>query len=66
MKKEDLTRWSQLLATEFEEKNIVLNPYNSAKNKNGYEEVREKFFMTAIEKGQGKAKKLILTQYSRI
>lgn len=66
MKKEDFSRCSRLLATEFEESNIVLNPYNSEKKQNGYDEVREKFFMTAIEEGQGKAKKLILDQYPRI
>ncbi len=56
----------QLLASEFERNNIILNPYNSSKNSNGYAEVREDFFMTAIEKGQGKAKKLILEKYPRM
>lgn len=59
-------RTKKLLTKEFEESNIVLNPYNSSKNSNGYDEVREKFFMSVIEKGQGKAKKLILDQYSRM
>jgi len=49
-----------------EKNNIVLNPYNSENNENGYAEVREKFFIAAIEKGQGKAKKLILEQYPRM
>ncbi len=66
MKPEYFTIWTKLLASDFEEKNIVLNPYNSSEDKNGYTEVREKFFMTAIEKGQGTAKKLILKQYPRM
>lgn len=66
MKNEDNSCLFELLVSEFEESNIVLNPYNSSKNRNGYAEVRENFFMTAIEKGQGKAKKLILEQYPRI
>lgn len=65
-KQDNLSRYAHLLASEFEKNNIVLNPYNSGKNRNGYEEVREEFFVNAIEKGQGKAKKLILDKYPRI
>lgn len=57
---------SQVLSSEFERNNIVLNPHNSSKNNNGYAEVREKFFMTMIEQGQAKAKKLILNEYPRM
>ncbi len=66
-KQEDIQRgYPQLLSSEFEGKNIVLNPYNTEDNENGYSEVREKFFMTAIDKGQAKAKKLILDKYPRM
>mgnify|MGYP003312203812 CR=1 FL=1 len=33
-----------------EEKYTILNPYNSSKNSNGFNEVRKDFFKTAIEK----------------
>lgn len=59
-------RYHELLSSEFEGKNIVLNPNNSPNNENGYAEVREKFFVTAVDKGQAKAKKLILEEYPRM
>ena len=55
----------QLIST-FEQNNIVLNPYNTYQNWNGYYEVKFDFFETAIKDGQAKAKKLVLTKYPRI
>lgn len=66
MKKDDNSNESNLLVSEFEGSNIVLNPYNSSENYNGYYEVRGDFFATAIEKGQRKAKKIILERYPRM
>ena len=54
------------LTSELKEKYILLNPYNSSKNGNGFKEVRKDFFITAIEKGQPKAKQLVLTKYPKI
>lgn len=54
---------NRLLTSELRQKYIILNPYNSSKNQNGYEEVRKDFFETAITKGQTSAKKLILSKY---
>lgn len=57
---------SIVLANQFEQENIVLNPYGTSKNKNGYNEVRKTFFIEAIKNGQPKAKQLILKQYSKM
>lgn len=54
---------NRLLTSELMQKYTILNPYNSSKNQNGYEEVRKDFFETAITKGQPSAKKLILSKY---
>lgn len=54
---------NRLLTSELRQKYTILNPYNSSKNQNGYEEVRKDFFETAITKGQTSAKKLILSKY---
>lgn len=48
------------------EKYTILNPYNSSKNNNGFMEVQNDFFTTAVEKGQSKAKKLVLSKYSQM
>lgn len=50
----------------FNEENIVLNPYNTRKDKNGYEKVRQEFFKNAIKYGQAKSKKLLLRKYPRL
>ena len=55
--------YNRVLTSELRQKCIILNPYNSSKNQNGYEEVRKDFFETAITKGQTSAKKLILSKY---
>ena len=55
----------QLIST-FEQNHIVLNPYNTHQNWNGYYDVKLDFFETAIKDGQAKAKKLVLTKYPRI
>lgn len=54
---------NRVLTSELRQKYKILNPYNSSKNQNGYEEVRKDFFETAITKGQTSAKKLILSKY---
>lgn len=54
------------LAMHFERDNIVLNPYNTNKESNGYYEVREMFFTSAIKSGQAKAKKLVLGKFNRM
>lgn len=54
------------LISKFESENIVLNPYNTSNNKNGYDDVRLDFFSTSIEQGQAKAKKLILEKYKKM
>ena len=54
------------LISEIKDKFIVLNPYNSSKNNNGFEEVQRDFFMSAIESGQPKAKKLVLSKYPQM
>lgn len=55
--------YNRVLTSELRQKYTILNPYNSSKNQNGYEEVRKNFFETAITKGQTSAKKLILSKY---
>ena len=59
-------RYGRYLTSELKEKYILLNPYNSSKNGNGFREVRKDFFTIAIEKGQSKAKQLILTKYPQM
>ena len=49
-----------------EEKYTILNPYNSSKKDNGFKEVQKDFFTTAIEKGQPKAKQLVLSKYPQM
>ncbi len=51
---------------DFEQSNIVLNPSNTCKNDNNYDEVKFDFFNTALKEGQAKAKKLVLAKYPRI
>jgi hypothetical protein len=50
----------------FEENNLVLNPYNTSVNKNGFEEVQMLFFETALKDGQARGKRLVLAKYPRI
>lgn len=47
----------------FEKENIVLNPYNTHLNENGYEDVRLDFFENTFKYGQVKSKKMILKKY---
>ena len=54
------------LFNEIESNNIVLNPYNTRENNNGYDEVKYNFFEKAFNDGQAKAKKLVLSKYPRI
>ena len=59
-------RYGRYLVSELIEKYIILNPYNSSKNNNGFNEIQKDFFITAIEKGQPKAKQLVLDKYPRM
>lgn len=59
-------KYGRYLVSELKDKFIVLNPYNSSKNNNGFEEVQKDFFMEAIEKGQPKAKQLVLSKYPQM
>lgn len=54
------------LIEDFEKNNIVLNPYNSGNNMNGYEEVKMDFFEGILNNGQDKVKKMILSKYPRL
>ena len=54
------------LIKDFESNHIILNPYNTHKNNNGFEEVRMDFFERALEQGQAKSKRFILDKYPRL
>lgn len=60
------SRYGKYLVSELIEKYIILNPNNSSENNNGFNEVQKDFFTTAIERGQSKAKQLILSKYPQI
>ncbi len=60
------SRYKRLLVSELMAKYIILNPYNTSKNENGFMEVQKDFFTTAIEQGQPKAKELILNKYPQM
>ena len=53
------------LINEFEENNIILNPYNTNENMNGYKEVKLDFFENSINYSQSKSKQLLLKKYTR-
>ena len=57
------SRYGYYLTSELQEKYTLLNPYNTSKKENGYKEVQKYFFTTAVEKGQPKAKQLVLSKY---
>lgn len=57
---------NNILISDFEKENIVLNPYNSSNNNNGFNEIRNDFLSYSLDYGQVKAKKLLLEKYSRI
>ena len=59
-------RYERYLVSELKERYILLNPYNASKKDNGFKEVQRDFFTTAIEKGQPKAKQLVLSKYSQM
>jgi hypothetical protein len=54
------------LISDFERNNIVLNPNNTSTDSNGYMDVKDDFFVTAVTKGQAEAKKLLLKKYPRL
>lgn len=55
--------YKRRLVSELKKEFNLLNPYNSRENNNGFNEVRKDFFETALSKGQGAAKKLVLSKY---
>ncbi len=57
---------SNILIGDFERDHIVLNPCNTNEKMNGYQQVRDDFFINAIKDGQAKSKKLILNKYPRL
>lgn len=59
-------RYGRYLVSELKERYILLNPYNTSKNDNGFKEVQRDFFTTAVEKGQPKAKQLVLSKYPQM
>lgn len=60
------SRYGRYLVSELKEKYVILNPYNKSENENGFNEVRKDFFEAAIEKGQSKAKQLVLSKYPQM
>lgn len=56
-------KYNRYLVSELQDKYTLLNPHNTSKNNNGYKEVQKDFFVTAVEKGQPKAKQLVLDKY---
>lgn len=58
--------YGRYLVNDLIKKYIVLNPYNSSENRNGFNDVQKDFFITAIEKGQPKAKQLVLNKYPKL
>ncbi len=58
--------YNRYLVSELKEKYTILNPYNTIKNDNGFNEVRKDYFITSIEQGQTKAKQLILKKYPQM
>lgn len=59
-------RYGRYLVSELKEKYILLNPYITSDKNNGFEEVQKDFFTTTIDKGQTKAKKLVLSKYPQM
>ena len=60
------TMYYQNTIEDFENENKVLNPSNSSKNLNGFQEVRYDFFDSCLRNGQKKGKEIILRKYSRL
>ncbi len=58
--------YARPLISVFENEEIVLNPYNTGKDLNGYYEVRMDFMEEAINKGQAQAKRLVLSKYKKM
>ena len=54
------------LISEFEKNKLVLNPYNTCEDLNGYNEVKKEFFENAIKYGQTKSKNMLLKKYKRL
>ena len=64
---EDLNPWQSYPRPQLKrDKYMILNPYSSSKNENGFKEVQKDFFTTALEKGQPKAKQLVLSKYQQM
>lgn len=61
---EEFFGYPKILVNEFEQNNIILNPYNSNKNNEIYEQIKKDFFTEIINQGQVKAKKILIKKYS--
>lgn len=61
---EEFFGYPKILVNEFEQNNIILNPYNSNKNNEIYEQIKKDFFTETMKNGQTKAKKILIKKYS--
>lgn len=52
--------------SEFEEKHIVLNPYNSHIEDNAFNEIRAEFFLDCMTMSQEESKQRLVKKYSRM
>ena len=52
--------------SQFEKENIILNPANSRRNNNAFDDVQFNFFETSLKDGQAKAKRFILSKYPKL
>ena len=59
-------RYGRYLVSELKERYTLLNPYNTSEKDNGFKEVQRDFFTTAVEKGQPKARQLVLSKYPQM
>jgi hypothetical protein len=59
-------KYNYYLISELKDKYILLNPYSSIYDENGFDDVRKDFFTEALNKGQVIAKKMLLKKYPRI
>ena len=57
--------YASCLCSDFKQQHIVLNPYNTCENENGYAELRNMFFANAIKYGEPESLKLLLQKYPR-
>ena len=58
--------YNLVLFSEFEPSHIILNPYNTCDNQNGYQEVRLDYFKSLLDNSPSKSKKIVLSKYKRL